>query len=142
MQSIYRFRKAEVGLFLRTFEGNLFDHVAAEPVRLEVNFRSDRAVLSWINRVFSAVLGDGDDARRGIVKFAPSVTRPGAETGEDVRLYSWIAAGDDDQKGRGEARGLADLMERELLPGARARGGSVAILVRSRAHALPLLAEL
>ncbi|HYB99436.1 MAG TPA: UvrD-helicase domain-containing protein [Candidatus Limnocylindrales bacterium] len=142
MQSIYRFRKAEVGLFLRAFEGRLFDHVAAEPVRLQVNFRSDRSVLAWINRVFAGVLGDVDDARRGLVRFAPSVARPGAADGEPVRIYSWRAVGDADDKGKGEARGLADLITADLLPQARTRGGKVAILVRSRSHALPLLAEL
>ncbi|HYC57878.1 MAG TPA: UvrD-helicase domain-containing protein [Candidatus Binatia bacterium] len=142
MQSIYRFRKAEVGLFLRAFEGELFDHVAADPVRLQVNFRSERRVLSWINRVFATVLGDVDDARRGLVSFAPSSARPGAGEGDEVRLYSWRALTGADDRGRGEARGLADLVVADLLPAARGRGGKLAILVRSRSHALPLLAEL
>ncbi len=43
MQSIYRFRKAEVSLFIKAYEGQLFKHIELEPLQLRVNFRSTTA---------------------------------------------------------------------------------------------------
>ena len=56
-QSIYRFRLAEPGLFLRKFER--FSSRADAPFRrvvLNLNFRSRAAVLDAVNRVFSHVM--------------------------------------------------------------------------------------
>lgn len=72
MQSIYRFRQAEVGLFLRTREHGL-RAVALEPLRLECNFRSQRGLVDWFNTVFAQVLPSSDDIARGAVRHAPSV---------------------------------------------------------------------
>jgi ATP-dependent helicase/nuclease subunit A len=71
MQSIYRFRQAEVGLFLRTRDQGL-PSVAFEPLRLESNFRSQRGLIEWFNRVFAEVLPTSDDIARGAVSHAPS----------------------------------------------------------------------
>ena len=43
MQSIYRFRNAEVGLFLDIRAGGLARPAELEPLTLAVNFRSTRA---------------------------------------------------------------------------------------------------
>ncbi|GAA1710806.1 UvrD-helicase domain-containing protein [Dietzia cercidiphylli] len=50
-QSIYRFRRADISTYLRAQSGP-----GVEIERLSTNFRCSRAVLDWVNSVFSEVL--------------------------------------------------------------------------------------
>ena len=50
-QSIYRFRRADIGTYLRARTGP-----GVEVERLSTNFRCTRAVLDWVNTVFAEVL--------------------------------------------------------------------------------------
>jgi hypothetical protein len=49
MQSIYQFREAEVGLFLRARDRGVADTLL-ESLQLRQNFRSREAVIEWVNR--------------------------------------------------------------------------------------------
>jgi ATP-dependent helicase/nuclease subunit A len=53
-QSVYRFRRADVDLFLKTRE-----HVVDHAEQLSTNFRSRPDIVSWINAVFGRLFGDG-----------------------------------------------------------------------------------
>ena len=77
MQSIYRFRNAEVGLFLDVRDRGL-GRLPLEPLTLRVNFRSTRPLVDWINACFAQVLPARDDVLRGAVQFAESVAAPDA----------------------------------------------------------------
>ena len=66
MQSIYRFREAEVGLFLRAWHAGL-GSVPLEPLALSVNFRAQAGLVEWVNDVFARVL--------------PAARRPGQRRG-------------------------------------------------------------
>jgi len=50
-QSIYRFRRADIGQYLQAR-----DQVGAEPVLLTTNFRSTPQVLGWVNHVFGDLI--------------------------------------------------------------------------------------
>ncbi len=51
MQSIYRFRQADVSLFLKArLEG--IGAIRLEPLTLSVNFRSRPEIVEWVNRTF------------------------------------------------------------------------------------------
>jgi ATP-dependent exoDNAse (exonuclease V) beta subunit len=63
MQSIYRFRQAEVGLFIDLQQHGL-RNLRLETLRLEANFRSTPAIVQWVNESFPAVLAARNDARR------------------------------------------------------------------------------
>ena len=54
MQSIYRFRNAEVGLFLRAQEQGI-GNIYLEPLTLTMNFRSQKNLVSWFNDTFSVI---------------------------------------------------------------------------------------
>ena len=66
MQSIYRFREADVGLFLAAQRNRRIGGVALEPLTLTRNFRSQQGLVDWVNATFSSVFSSYDDpARRG-----------------------------------------------------------------------------
>jgi ATP-dependent helicase/nuclease subunit A len=118
MQSIYRFRDAQVGLFLHARRAGL-DNVKLEPLTLATNFRSQGAIVDWVNRVFPSVLPPREDESSGAVPYAPSVPFEPAdlEGAPTLELFA-------DREG--EARRVV-----ELLSEAR---GKTAILVRNRSH--------
>jgi len=72
MQSIYRFREAEVGLFIQVRNHGL-GHIKLEPLTLSVNFRSTTGIVNWINQHFKKVLPSFEDIATGAVSYNPSI---------------------------------------------------------------------
>jgi ATP-dependent helicase/nuclease subunit A len=124
-QSIYRFRQAEVGLFLRARKHGL-GAVVLEPLTLACNFRSQAGIVDWINTVFEQVLPAHEDVASGAVPYVRSLARVAGIAGEGVSLHALPRAA-----GAAEARRVADIAGAELAHDAKQ---SVAILVRSRTH--------
>ncbi len=58
-QSIYRFRRADIGVYSQTE-----DVLVNQPSRLTTNFRTVPGVLEWINRVFDEAIGDGEPGKQ------------------------------------------------------------------------------
>ncbi len=129
MQSIYRFREAEVSLFLKSWEDRQLGSVRLEPLRLTTNFRSTPEIVHWVEATFAPILPE-DNLAESAVKLRPAQAhRPKSKT--EPRLIPLI---EDD--GEQEAREILALLERGP------RQGTTAILVRSRSHIkdiLPLL---
>ncbi len=125
MQSIYGFREAEVGLFLDAWQGRLGD-VELKPLRLSVNFRSDRGIIDWVNLHFPNVLPPVSDKVTGAVSYAASEAYHTAGTEPAVNVHPSI--GRDDAE---EARDVVDIIQRvkEAEP-----AGTTAVLVRSKSH--------
>ncbi|MFU8797648.1 MAG: UvrD-helicase domain-containing protein [Gammaproteobacteria bacterium] len=71
MQSIYRFRKAEVGLFLHARHYGI-GSVPLHPLTLSANFRSQQGVVHWINAVFPEVFPSVENISAGAVAYTPS----------------------------------------------------------------------
>jgi len=133
MQSIYQFREAEVGLFLRTRESGL-GNVRLQPLTLTRNFRSLPELVEWTNRAFPRVFPALDDPRASAVRFLPSVaSRTGPAPGQ-VRLHR-TPPGD----AAAEARHIVELI-RDMR--SREPSASIAVLVTARAHAAPIAAAL
>ncbi len=74
-QSIYRFRRADIGLFLDARARFAPD----EPVTLTQNFRTVAPIIDWVNAVFAELL-DGDDTERAVGYVALTAARRGAES--------------------------------------------------------------
>src|SRR5256884_4048268 len=72
MQSIYRFRDAEVGLFITAREHGI-GNVRLTPLRLTRNFRATPALVDWSNEVFAQVFPAADELRAGAIAFSASV---------------------------------------------------------------------
>jgi ATP-dependent helicase/nuclease subunit A len=90
MQSIYRFREAEVGLFLRARREGL-PNVKLEPLALTTNFRSQAGLVDFFNGAFEKILPGEESETSGAVPYSPAVAVHPALPGEAV---SWHACAD------------------------------------------------
>lgn len=139
MQSIYRFREAEVSLFLRVQKEGLAE-LRPEPLQLTVNFRSRQGVLDWVNTHFARILPPADDRVTGAIRFAPSKSfHPAAD--EPVTVHPLLGAAPEE-----EARQVVEVV-RQTLQRTRESASSrkphtIGILVRNRSHLVEILAEL
>jgi ATP-dependent exoDNAse (exonuclease V) beta subunit len=129
MQSIYRFREADVSLFLKARREGI-GSVTLTPLALTANFRSAPAIIDWVNVTFQQVLPQEDDISRGAVSYSPSTAHRNAnETDAAPEVHPFL--GDDPAP---EAERVLSLV--------RATEGSIAILVRSRNHLTRMVADL
>lgn len=136
MQSIYRFRHADVGLFLNLQRQGL-NQLQLTPLRLSVNFRASQPVLDWVNKTFVTVLPPRNDAERGAVAFTGSTARELAPTNGGVFIHPLIGASADGRLE--EARAIADVIATSL---ARDTTSRIAVLTPSRSHLQWIIAEL
>ena len=130
MQSIYRFRDANLRQFLTT-AAHGFEHWPLRRLRLNSNFRSDKRLIGWCNTVFANLFGGQTDPVQGAVAFHEAV--PGFDAAPDqpqagVSIEVCIAEPDTQARAQGEA--VADRVEALLAADPEA---SIAVLVRARA---------
>ncbi len=133
MQSIYRFREAEVGLFLEVKRHGL-GCVRPTFLQLEVNFRSHAGLIDWVNAAFPRIFPAEDDEQAGAVAYTPSRSHHPVQPGEAVRIHPF-ARGEE----AAEAETIVALVRQTLAGDAKAE---VAILVRSRSHLLHIVPAL
>jgi ATP-dependent exoDNAse (exonuclease V) beta subunit len=72
MQSIYRFRNAEVGQFLLARQFGI-GRLELDSLVLRKNFRSGSRLVDWFNAVFPDVLAKRNDPMRGAVSYSSAV---------------------------------------------------------------------
>jgi len=137
MQSIYRFRDAEVALFLRSTEMQ-FGDVSPQAVTLTANFRSSPKLVHWFNTVFEKSFGDSSDSNLGRVPYQSSVSaRP------DLAIIQGTGVTLDIFTGKhakiNEAKSIARQISTVQLAHPKAH---IAVLVRSRTHIDNLVREL
>ena len=89
MQSIYRFRKAEVSIFLQASQQGIND-VPLTPLKLSRNNRSQPAVVSWINQVFARVFPPKDAIAQGAIQYRPFTATRIAEPNDGVEIHSLV----------------------------------------------------
>ena len=129
MQSIYRFRDADVGLFQRACRKGI-NQVPLQPLRLTANFRSAPGLVDWLNSVFPGIMGETGDALTGQVGYSPATAQQQGEGGADWRLFD-------------DPRSEVDALLQHIRALSQADPhSSIAILVRGRTHLPPILAAL
>ncbi len=131
MQSIYRFRGAEVRLFVEAQQALRIGDVPVEALVLRRNFRSQRGLVEWVNALFAGVLGPRSDPWRGKVAYTEAVAALDSLPGAATTIH--IA-----KDAQAEARDVLALVRDATAEGAERIG----ILVRSRTHLDPLLTVL
>ena len=140
MQSIYQFREAEVGCFLRARDLGI-GNVRLRALRLLRNFRSAPALIEWTNETFGRLFPRADDLRASAVAFTPSLPGrsdegAGSEEGAaDARSVELRLLGADDRAAETDA-----IVARVAELKASAPQASIAILVAARSHA-PAIVE-
>jgi ATP-dependent helicase/nuclease subunit A len=125
MQSIYRFRQAEVGLFLRAWHRGI-GNIRLEPLNLKVNFRSQKGIVDWVNRAFARSFPAKEDVAAGAVTYSPAEAYDPARAVPAVVLHPML--GRNDEK---EAEQVVDLVKQAMADPSQ---NTIAILVRARAH--------
>ncbi len=131
MQSIYRFRQAEVGGFLQA------QHYGIGPIQLKSlslrsNFRSEKPIIDWINEHMPRVFAVEDDIYLGAITYAPFDAQLSSGSSSGVFL-KWV----DGSAGLCESfiDTLHHLQSDETIQ-------SIAILVRNRGHIEAILPAL
>ena len=133
MQSIYRFREAEVGLFLRARAAGLAG-VVMDPISLSANFRSQAGIVEWVNAAFSRVMPEREDIASGSVPYTASAATLGALPGAAVSVHPFF---NDDRSA--EAARVVEIVTQARRENAEA---TIAILVRIRGHLREIVPQL
>jgi len=128
MQSIYRFRGAEVRLFVEAQQQGSIAGLPVDNLVLRRNFRSHPALVEWVNCVFTEVLGARSDPWRGKVAFTAAVAATDAPSGPAPTIDIV-----------GDAGAEAHAVVRHVRAAIAAGDERIAVLVRARPHLDPLL---
>ena len=123
MQSIYRFRAAEVGLFLRAKTQGI-GPVSLQPLQLSVNFRSAAPIVEWVNQQFLSIFPKQDDIESGAVTFHPAT--PVLNQPSNSYIHAQQCSDSE-----AEAAAVVAIVEKERQADPHS---SIAILVRSRSQ--------
>lgn len=120
MQSIYRFRAAEVGLFLQAKQHGLGD-LPLIPLTLKSNFRSNQLIVEWFNNTFATAFPSQENIALGAISYSQANA---VNTAQDSAIHYHHAPA---ELPLAEADAIRNIInanpEREI-----------AILVKSRSH--------
>jgi len=132
MQSIYQFREADVGLYLKAREQGIGER-RFEPLALHRNFRSGPGIIDWVNAAFAALFPAADDTLLSAVRYLPSAAARSDPRGS-VQVHGSLDAAPASEAARIVA----------IVRAARARDpqASIALLVSNRRHAWDAVAAL
>lgn len=156
MQSIYRFRKANVGLFLRVAQQGI-GNIKLTSLKLWRNNRSTPPVVEWVNEAFSKVFPEKDSITRGAIQYRPFVATKAADVNAGVTVHAML---DDQANTAINNMALNETEEETLLPNdirqleanriieiiqqtkATKPDAKIAVLVRARTHLKALVTEI
>lgn len=131
MQSIYRFRQAEVGLFLQA-QKESFLPMPLIPLKLSSNFRSANTIIEWINHSFQKIFPSFADPTSGAV---PYIQAQSTKTIPDASVATHTHFASEE----GQAENIIELIKsiQERNP-----DETIAILFRQRTHIQTLIEQL
>lgn len=149
MQSIYRFRKANVGLFLRVVQQGI-GHIKLKSLKLWRNNRSTPPVVDWVNKAFASVFPKQDSIARGAIHYRPFVATKASEAGAGVTVHAILDDKNTTNETDGESLLQYDIRQLEadriieIIQQTRASNptAKIAVLVRARSHLKALVTEI
>lgn len=134
MQSIYRFREADVSHFLAAFHGD-FNGLPLDAVRLTTNFRSTRQVVEWINGAIGSAFPADESLAIGAVPYRQATAFDSSMPVPEAITTTLISGPHARQI---EANALVACLQQALQQPEQ----TIAVLVRARAHLQPLISAL
>ncbi len=139
MQSIYRFRDAEVGIFLRIQQEKVIGSIQLNPLQLTANFRSQKKFIDWANACFSEVYPRFSDEDLGAVAFSPSSAVLPEDPEPGTVLHPLPCSDTAEDREQEEARRITDLI---LSIRKNDPDKTIALLVRARTHLPAIVRQL
>lgn len=138
MQSIYRFRKAEVSLFSQVQRYGI-GIIQLHTLTLSVNFRSTSGIIDWVNQQFSQLLANAPDPQHDTVYFSPATAYSQTKPQHAAVCTYWQQADDLVLAESAEADQLVKIIQTIKRENNYA---SIAVLVRARSHLHSILPAL
>ncbi|TEU21934.1 MAG: DNA helicase UvrD, partial [Gammaproteobacteria bacterium] len=135
MQSIYRFRESQVGLFLQV-KAKGIANIQPESLLLSTNFRSSKSIVQGNNRFFQDIFPTHEDIYQGAISYSPSQAASNEANHQAIILHPFA-----DGQFAQEAQTVLEVVQSTL---AKHPTSKIAVLVRSRAHLVeiaPLLKQ-
>lgn len=118
-QSIYRFRQANVGLFLETKHhgiGQIHPHYLC----LRKNFRSDKKLVNGFNRYFKSIFGEIENSDLGMIAYQESIGTKSIASSQGIHHHPIS-----------DPQGFKDALKEAI---SKYPLHEIAILIRSRTH--------
>jgi ATP-dependent helicase/nuclease subunit A len=138
MQSIYRFRKAEVSLFLHVQQWSI-GTLQLQSLNLSVNFRSTPGIVDWVNQQFSQLLPATHDIQQGTVSYSAASAYSQAKQRSDAVSTYWQQTEDATSAEQAEAEQIIKIIQKIKHEDSQS---SIVILVRARSHLRSVLPAL
>lgn len=133
MQSIYRFRKAEVGLFLQTRDHGI-NSIYLHFLQLTTNFRSTPTIVEWNNQTYEKIFPKQDDLSLSAITYATSTSSINNCEPSKVSLHPILSENFSD-----EAEEIIAIIKTSYTNNPNQK---IAILVQSRSHLKQILPKL
>ncbi len=130
MQSIYRFREAEVSNFLQVKKYGL-NQKKLISLNLKTNFRSNPAIVNWFNLKLKSIFPKKENIELGAIKFNDSLAFSNQQEG-GVEFHTLNTSNE-------EAVHIVNLIKKEITENVNQ---SIAVLGRSRNHLQSIISEL
>ena len=133
MQSIYRFRQAEVSLFLRVKDQGL-GPLLLTPLVLMANFRSSDSIVDWNNHVFKTLFPANDNMDNGAITYHMSFAVKKSDSPQSIFPLAFDKNDRSDQA-KATIRIIRDIWAIDDKK-------TIGILVKARSHLPELLVQL
>tara|TARA_E500000178_G_scaffold104948_1_gene104645 strand:- start:41029 stop:44475 length:3447 start_codon:yes stop_codon:yes gene_type:complete len=134
MQSIYSFRNANVGLFLRAQQFPI-GQIKCEALNLYTNYRCYPSIVNWVNKHFDNSIGNKPNLNTNEVKFTPSSANKISRSNTGVEFVAYDGTQFDKFEAERVAKICLDIRDNQ-------EPQTVAILVRNRTHLKHIIPEL
>ena len=133
MQSIYRFRESQVGIFLQVMRNGIAN-LNINSLLLTTNFRSNKTIVETNNSIFSEIFPRDSNLLQGAINFSKSTSASQKKSKDAVNFYPF-GYGQDHK----EAEQVADIIITSLQDNP---SQEIAVLVKSRTHLNEIISSL
>lgn len=140
MQSIYRFRKADVSLFLQVASDGI-GHIPLKDLKLSRNNRSHPEIVDWINAHFAHIFPKHDNMLEAAIRYRPFIATKAPIEDAGVHVHPLLVQSEEESvmANAYEAQHVAALIHQEQHNNP---SQTIAVLVRSRSHLHDLVSEI